>query len=92
LSGATDDGHPDDQRPCRAAAGIADARVMKNEQPSPTRGSGIGIGAGIGGGIGLVVAVLLAADIPLGLVFGAGIGVILGLLVEGAAAGDSTAR
>ena len=37
---------------------------------------------GIGGGLGLVLAMLIQADVPLGLVFGAGIGVLVGLLVE----------
>lgn len=45
-------------------------------------GSSIGIGADICAGIGLVVALLMGADLPLGLVFGAGAGLGIGLIVE----------
>ena len=56
------------------------AMNMKS-RPRPA-GIGVGLGSGIGGGLGLLFALLIGADLPLGLVFGAGIGVLIGLVVE----------
>ena len=45
---------------------------MRLKSPPRPAGISIGIGSGIGGGLGLVFALLIGAEVPLGLVFGAG--------------------